>query len=230
MNSNRKFFLHTPLENPLPELYSKTSDEDGVRHYTTPEGRIYSSVTTILSILSKDFLDKWRERVGIEEAHKITEHGCERGTELHGILEEYIKNRKPIFSLEKKSKVKIMFNRMQRVLDSSVDNVVAQEVPLYSDTLQTAGRCDLIAEYKNIPSIIDFKGATKGKKKDWIEGYFLQATAYSLMWEERTGIKISQIVIMMCGENDFSLPIFVEDRSKYEQRLKEVINEYYSRK
>ena len=115
-----------------------------------------------------------------------------------------------------------MFNRIKRVL-SMVDNIVAQEVPLYSDEYGIAGRCDLIAEWSKQLSIIDFKGSNKAKKIDWIQGYFMQATAYSLMFQERTGIKIDQIAILMSGENDFSCQVFLETRDKFIEPLKETI-------
>jgi genome maintenance exonuclease 1 len=176
-------------------------------------------------VLSKAHLEVWRDKVGEAEAKKISEHASNRGTELHAVLEAYVKNEPLIFPEDPRSKVRIMFNRLKRVLVNA-DNILAQEVPLYSDALKLAGRCDLIGEWAKTPSIIDFKGATKAKQVDWIQGYFMQATGYSLMFEERTGIKIEQIVILMAGENDFSCQVFVEDRTKFIEPLKDVIAEF----
>lgn len=218
-------FTHKPPIQ-LPELTAET--KDGKRHYTTPDGNVYPSVTTVLSVLNTDALEEWRERIGREEAQKISEHASSRGTDLHAVLESYLKNEAITFPEDPRSKVRIMFNRMKRVL-GRVDNIVAQEIPLYSDKLKVAGRCDLIAEFDSIPSIIDFKGADKAKKKDWIGSYFQQVTGYSLMFEERTGIQVNQIVILMCGENDFSCQVFVESRDKYISHLKETIGLYTSK-
>jgi hypothetical protein len=215
-----KTFTHLPLQTPLPELSADTTDHG--RFYTTPAGNVYPSITTVLSVLSKEHIGKWKEKVGEIQAKEISEHASNRGTELHAILESYLNNEELIFPTDPKSKVRIMFNRMKRVLNN-VDNVIAQEVPLYSDELGIAGRCDVIAEWIKKLSIIDFKGSTKAKKVDWISGYFMQATGYSLMFEERTGIKIDQIVILMSGEDDFSCQVFVEDREKFIEPLKETI-------
>ena len=215
-----KIFTHTPVKADLVDL--STITKDGKRHYTTPAGNVYPSVTTVLSVLSDDAIEEWRKRVGEEEAIAISEHASTRGTNLHACLEDYIKNKEIQFPEDNKSKVKIMFNRLKRVLDD-VDDVLAQEVCLYSDRLRLAGRCDLIANYKKIPSIVDFKGSTKAKKRDWILGYFIQAAAYSLMFEERTGIRVEQIVILMSGETDFSCQVFVDDRKNYIHQLNEVI-------
>lgn len=222
-----KIFTHIPLAEPLPELSADTTDNG--RFYTTPEGNVYPSITTILSVLSDDYLEKWRNKVGETKATEISEHASNRGNELHAVLEDYLRNKEPIFPTDPKSKVKIMFNRMKRVLNN-VDNIIAQEIPLYSDALGVAGRCDVIGDYSIVRSIIDFKGSTKAKKVGWIEGYFMQATGYSLMFEERTGIKIDQIVILMAGEGDFSCQVFVEHRDKFIEPLKETIKLYKAQK
>ena len=215
-----KKFIHTPLQISLPELECITTPTE--RFYVTPNGDRYPSITHVLSILSEDAIKKWQKRIGQEEAQKISEYTSNRGTDLHSVLEMYLKNEPLAFPEDPKSKVRTMFNRMKRVL-SKVDNIVAQEVPLYSDILKIAGRCDCIAEYNKLLSVVDFKGSNKAKKKDWIVSYFLQATAYSIMFEERTGMKAEQIVILIAGENDFSCQIFVENRDKYVQQLKETI-------
>ena len=218
-----KVFTHIPLSNPPPDLECVTTPT--ARHYVTPDGNRYPSITTVLSILSDEAIEEWRRRVGQEKAAQISEYASNRGTNLHACLEDYIKNKEIIFPNDEKSKVRIMFNRMKRILND-VDDVVAQEIPLYSDKLGIAGRCDLCASYKMIPSTIDFKGSTKAKKRDWILGYFIQATAYSLMIEERTGHKTEQIVILMSGETDFSAQVFVDDRKNYIHQLNEVIARY----
>ena len=49
------------------------------------------------------------------------------------------------------------------------------ELPLYSSTIGVAGRCDLIAEWDGVLSVIDFKSSTSPKKREWVTPYFLQA-------------------------------------------------------
>jgi hypothetical protein len=49
-------------------------------------------------------------------------------------------------------------------------------------------------------------------------------TGYSLMLEERTGMKAEQIVIFMVSEDDFSCQVFVERRDGYVQQLKDTIS------
>ena len=85
-----------------------------------------------------------------------------------------------------------------------------------------AGTADCVAYYGDKLSIIDFKTTSKLKKEEWIKKYFLQTTAYSLMWEELTGKKIDQIVILITGE-DGSRESYIRNRDDYVEELEEVV-------
>ena len=92
-----KLFTHIPLDPALPELSADTTANG--RYYTTPDGNVYPSITTILSVLSKDHLDDWRDRIGEVAAKEISEHASNRGTDLHAALEAYLKNESWSFRL-----------------------------------------------------------------------------------------------------------------------------------
>jgi len=186
-----------------------TTGETG-RTYLTPDGNRYPSITTVLHILSGDAIAQWRKRVGEEAADAKSKHATDRGTALHAAIETFLKN-EDISDVD--PKIKILLNRARLTL-RRINNIVVQEAPLYSDKLEVAGRCDVIGEFDNIPSIIDFKTADKIKKEEWIYSYFLQTTAYSIMWEERTGRKIEQIVIIIVGE-DGSCVTHIKNRADY---------------
>ena len=83
----------------------------------------------------------------------------------------------------------------------NISTVVGMETPLFSDTLQLAGRVDCVGDYKGVRSIIDFKTSTKMKRKEWIDSYWIQCTAYAIMWYERTGEVIDDLVILMVAES-----------------------------
>jgi genome maintenance exonuclease 1 len=90
-----------------------------------------------------------------------------------------------------------------------------------------AGRVDCVAEYNGKLSIIDFKSSKSAKKAEWIEGYFAQATAYAIMWQEMTGEPIDQVVILV-SSMDGTHQEFVRKSIDYVPRLKEMIDGYYS--
>ena|ERR1700675_597852 len=176
-----------------------TENGSGKRMYATPSGVIYPSITTILNILSEDHLQKWRKRIGDKEADRIGKYSRERGDVIHDMVEKYLKNQDPKDFLPQDPMLKILFKQMRPYLDK-IDLIEALETPLYSDKFKLAGRCDCIATYDGITSVIDFKGSGKEKKESWIKNYYIQASFYAAAYFERTGIWIPQIVIMITGE------------------------------
>lgn len=193
---------------------------DGIRHYQTPVGT-FKSVTTILGEkLDKSGLLAWKERVGEEEAAKVSGIASRRGTAIHNLAESYLMN-DPNW---KKGAMPVnldTFSRIRPILDANVGSVYGIEIPLYSAKLKAAGTCDLLAGFQGVNSVIDFKTSKRVKKEEDIEGYFLQATVYSIMAEELTNLKFPQIVIIMSVDDDESL-VFVKDRNQYVDRVLEV--------
>ena len=110
-----------------------------------------------------------------------------------------------------------------------IDNVRAQEVPLWSHTLKLAGRVDCVAEFDGKLSIIDFKGSTRRKSPSNITNYFCQATAYSIMWNEMMGEEIDQIVILISSE-DGANQVFVKQPVDYVRELKRAMEIYNASK
>jgi len=105
-----------------------------------------------------------------------------------------------------------------------IDRIRALEQGLYSTSLGIAGRVDCIAEYDKELTVIDFKTATR-KRDEINENYLVQASFYSIAWEERTGEKINQIAILTTTE-DGKLDVYRDDPSNHVGRLKEMIEEY----
>lgn len=187
-------FTHCPVV--LEDLVSETTDAGRV--YITPSGLRYPSVTTVLSLHTKQGIDKWRERVGEEEADKIGRRAAARGTRFHKYTEDFLKNQ-PV--LCESFFDTLMFSEAIPAL-YRIDNIQAQETALYSDHLRMAGRVDCVAEFDRKRAIIDFKTATGEKDPDHVQHYFMQGAAYAIMYEERTGIPISRIVLIIASEND----------------------------
>lgn len=202
----------------LPELVAETLETG--RTYMTPEGAYYPSITTVLSINSKEGIAKWRARVGEEEANRISRIASERGTRVHEMCEDYINNHYangkevPNVANDREN-----FLKIKRILDENVGKVYALEVPLYSDTMEIAGRTDLIAEWKGLgPAVIDFKTASKPKEERYIGNYFEQGSGYCEMWDERIGWPIDNIVIVIAVDNN-PAQVFIKKRDDYLPKL-----------
>lgn len=221
-----KKFEHVNYDLGYSDLNTETTDTG--RFYATETGVKYPSVTTVLSILTEDAIQAWRKRVGAEEANKISHRASTRGTAVHAIIEKYIDNDEN-YKEDFMPNVIDNFLSVKQVLDNNIGKVYAQEVALYSNHLQLAGRVDCIAEWNGRLSVIDFKTSKKLKKKEYIENYFIQESAYAIMWEERTGIPITQLVTLIAVDDE-EPQVFIEHRDNYAPKLLDTIKEYKRRK
>ena len=201
----------------------KTETVDGKRIYETPNGDKYISITSLLSNLSKASIQKWRERVGEDEARKITTQASRRGTSVHNICESYIKNEYGHLDGRMPNEVDL-FSSIQPLLNR-IDNIHVVEGSMWSDHLKLAGRTDLIGEFDNRLSVIDYKTSSKKKTWEMCNQYFMQGTFYAIAYEERTGIPVDTIVIIMAVENEQPL-LFIEKRDRWIEPLKEIITKY----
>ena len=190
-----------------------TETINGKRFYVTPGGNKYPSVTTITSQYNKQSIMEWRKRVGEEEANRISSKAAGRGTRVHTMCENYLNNQEDYLQKQMPDAI-VMFKTLQPLLNEYVNNIHALEVPLYSDYLRTAGRVDCIAEFDGAISVIDFKTSSKPKEDKWIENYYMQCSAYAVMFEERTGIPVSRIVVMIAVDGE-KAQIFVKKRNDY---------------
>lgn len=219
-------YIGSPLQ-PIDFAVQITEDGSGKRRYRTPTGQVFPSITTILSIMSEVHLAKWRKRVGDVEADKIGKYARERGDAVHNLFEQYLKNKDPKEFLPKDPMLQMLFKQIRPRLDL-IDQIQIQEKPLYSNRFELAGRCDTIAEYDGVLSVIDFKGSGKEKKEEWIENYFIQAAFYAYAYFERTGIKVPQIVIMISGEIG-GAQVYKEKPWKWWDKLAKIRKQYKDR-
>jgi len=219
-------FNHVKLDALNFELESVTTESG--RTYKTPSGKEYPSITTVLSSYNKKALFEWRQRVGEEEANRVSRKASNRGTKLHNTVEKYLLNEmSPLQMHTIMPDTKELFLKLKPFLDTNVNNIYGIEQPLFSDELRLAGRCDCIGEWDGKISIIDWKTANYTKEKHQITNYFMQASAYAEMFGERTGVAIDQIVIAIAVENE-PPQIFIEDKSKYIPELKNYIGKYWN--
>lgn len=209
-----KFFNHNIIT--LDGSLNEETTETG-RSYKTPDGT-FPSVTTVVGFEKQQFFAEWRKKNPKESVRVTT-----RGTEFHSLIEKYIKNETIDFDSLMPNMVDI-FVTMQPLLHR-IDNIRMLEAPLWSSLLGLAGRTDCIAEFDGTLSIIDFKASTKEKRKKDVDNYFMQATAYAMMLQERTGIKVEQFVILIACEDGTS-QIFIDKPIKYVKPLSEIIERY----
>lgn len=200
-------------------------DSDKGRVYETPSGRAYPSVTSVTGLLGKEAIYEWRKRVGEEEANRISTKAAKRGTRVHALCEDYLNNKSvepDIFEIETWNSI------VPELL--KIDNVHCLETQLYSDHLRVAGTVDCIAEYNGRLSVIDFKTSKRAKSRDDIHGYFMQTSAYAVMFEERTGIPVDTLVILMTVDEQSEASVFIEKRDNWIGEFVELRETYFKLK
>ena len=164
-------FTHTNVPQ-FEELDAKIVNS--LRWYTTPSGKKYPSVTSVLGHKEKPWLEDWRQSLGPQKADKETARCAERGEAVHELIEKYLNNESD-FTRGYKAEYVTGFNQLKFYLNR-INNIRTQESALYSDVLKVAGRVDCIGEYDGVLSIIDFKTSNNYKDRQMIEDYFKQIT------------------------------------------------------
>ena len=201
----------------------------GMRFYEAPDGNKYPSITTVLGKQpgKQEGLQKWRERIGEEQARIVSGKAARRGTAFHNICEDYLNGVEDITHHKDKNFLAYcMFGEMKSHLDDKIKEVVLQEQTMYSSKYKVAGRCEFIGVYNNTLAVVDFKTTTTPKKEEWIEDYFVQCTAYASMYEEHTGDSIEDIVIMMVAE-DGQVQIFEKKTKDFLPTLEQYMDNFY---
>ena len=186
-------FNHVPVEiGKLVQVNAK-----GGRYYETPSGAKYPSVTSVTRLHNQESIQAWKEKVGEEEANKISRRALARGNTIHSLAEKYLLNEGD----KSDDFTRSDFGQMIPYLDK-INNIHCLETQLYSDHLQTAGTVDCIGEYDGKLTVIDFKTSAKLKKREWVKDYFMQCSAYAVMYEERTGTPIERLLLIINVEDE----------------------------
>lgn len=194
-----KIFKHNIIE--IPKIIL---DESNYTHiYLTPDGKRLRSVTTMInktkSKEDKKKLSDWREQQGVKLADYIMTTAGSIGTETHRLNENYIRMESDDtnYSLLSQAHHKKFIPYL-----NNIGTIYGIEAKLYSIQMKLAGTADCIAEYDGKLSIIDYKTKRSKQRREWMQDYFLQTTAYAKMWEELTGMVIEQLVILVSSEQD----------------------------
>jgi genome maintenance exonuclease 1 len=198
---------------------------NGLRHYEC-NNQWYPSVTSILSATKsdeeKESLKRWRLKVGKAEADRISAEACSRGSEMHSLCEKLFKGEE----LGEISDFALPVWHSIRPLLARVHPIMLEEF-VYHESLKYAGRFDCFGSFDGCHhTMIDFKTSTKPKRKEWIEGYFVQAVAYAGALYSLTGQQVDSVVILIATPGRLAQS-FVIDRAEmldywaaWKQRLK----------
>ena len=109
-----------------------------------------------------------------------------------------------------------------------ISEVWGSEVPLYFPELY-AGTTDCVGVHNGDESILDFKQTNKPKKREHIDDYFIQLTAYAMAHNEVHKTNIRKGVILMCSK-DYEYQEFILEPADFDywtERWCKRVEEYY---
>jgi len=215
---------------PYPYQEFKRKSVNGKRLYENPYGEPVPSVTTILDKTKpkekREALANWKKRVGEKQAQEIVTEAANVGTQMHNMLEAWVKNEEYIG--ESTIQSRMMADTVKQNVEPYLDEVWGSEVNLCYPGLY-AGTTDLVGVYKGKPTIMDFKQTNKPKKREWIEDYFMQGAAYGMAHNELYGTTIENIAIFMCSR-DCEWQLFeveAKEFKEWEEKWALRVAEYY---
>ena len=174
-------------------------EENEMRFYKDSNNDLVPSVTTVLDATGdKSGITQWRRKVGPAQADAIVQESTLIGSAVHEAIENYLLGKSWSNFTEDRNGflAKSISSKFISSCLNGIDEVWGLESGLILDGLY-AGTADCIGVYKGLPAIIDFKTAKKLKRKDWIEDYFLQCSAYANAHNVMFETSINDLVILM---------------------------------
>jgi len=174
-------------------------EKNEMRFYKDSNNDLVPSVTTVLDATGdKSGITQWRRKVGPAQADAIVQESTLIGSAVHEAIENFLLGKSWNDFTEDRNGflAKSISSKFISSCLNGIEEVWGLESGLILDGLY-AGTADCIGVYKGLPAIIDFKTAKKLKRKDWIEDYFLQCSAYANAHNVMFETSISNLVILM---------------------------------
>ena len=178
-------------------VHVSRSTDQGSRSYNVGGTKLPSVTTVLAQTKDQTYLDKWKAKVGYEEAERIKNLSSKRGTSMHKFIEKHITGAGYDDLTEVGVQAKPMAQKIIEIGLTPVDNYFGSEVMLHYPGLY-AGATDLVCEHNGLETIADFKQANKPKREEWIEDYYLQIAAYAMAHDYVYKYNIQQGIIMVC--------------------------------
>jgi genome maintenance exonuclease 1 len=216
----------------LPHYSAKRVRRDRKMLYEI-EGHCYPGVTSVLNATkpaeAREALQRWRQRVGNEEARRISGQASSAGTRLHKQIAAYL-NDDPIAI---PPELVGYWTSIEPVL-AQVEEVLLVEGAVWHSQ-GFVGFPDALVVFNGEAHLCDWKTALRPKRKDWVEDYFLQIAAYreaALQVYEAYGIEVTRGLIAVALDHQpaqlFNLSL--QDLTHHWHNFQRRLQEYQARR
>ena len=198
------------------------------RHYFTPSGK-YPSITTILSATANMiWLERWKQKIGIEEANRISKEATDRGEAVHSYFERHFSGEdinSDLIADKEHFDLIGMTTRLIKAGENNITKIYAQEIAVWDNNIGCAGRLDCVGEWRDEPAIIDIKTSKKKKYISQVKDYFIQTAFYAEAHNQMFDTNLNKLVILITVENGPVQALYA-DRRHHIPDLKYRINQY----
>lgn len=176
------------------------------RHYqcvgfpNVPEGMLLPSVTTVLSSMAPVAkimaIMNWRKRVGDEEANRRIRLAANRGTWLHGVIEDWFNGEDIEHHLEKAGDWLPYYKVVEPFLQGIEESLLVESAVAWFDDKQLrgySGTLDMVAQMTDGKiALLDWKTSYKEKPDYQLADYKRQLGAYSMAAEQMYDCSIDE--------------------------------------
>lgn len=186
----------------------------------------YPGVTKVLSA-TKDMtgLDAWRRSVGDAEADRIVRESQAIGSSLDKMFNESLTSDMFEESLYKDEPGYKLFRQLKPALAKL--QPISVQMKVWSDHMKMMGYLDCLGLYDGKLTLVDCKNSKKEKREEYLEDYFLQCTAYSMMIYEMLGLKVGQLALFIARRDSAFPQIIVRDIKPWVPEVLKRVKNYY---
>lgn len=171
---------------------------NGVQYYSSPQGLLYPSVTSILwatkPLAQKQALFNWRDRLGQAEATRVTAEASTRGIRLHKYCQLVLEGQ-PTGKITPKALP--FWQSIQPALAEIRDVQYTEQLVCHS-LYRYGGQLDAFATFQGVTNtLIEFKTATQPRSPERLTEHCLQTIAYAGALQAEFGLCTNQIAILI---------------------------------
>lgn len=147
---------------------------------------LYPSVTEVLKVIEKSYLDAWRHKVGRQEADRVMRNAAAFGTRVHSVAEHVARG-----GWQVNGELEPYALAIREFLDTYVDEVLNTELELVSHNMRFGGTVDLYCRLKDGSyAVVDYKTSSQLTRE-----HGLQTAAYALLCRE-SGKKVNRRIVV----------------------------------
>ncbi|MDR1104267.1 MAG: PD-(D/E)XK nuclease family protein [Endomicrobium sp.] len=175
-------------------------------------GNDYFSVTEILGAIRKIGLEMWYKTHTAQECDEISAKSKEIGTQIHEMIESYVKEKEGVVKTKYKEEVNTGLKSFLKFRSEHPEiKLKWAEQKLTNDDLKLNGTVDCIGEENGDLVIVDWKtGECKEKELPAIyPEYILQVSAYAALYEicmkPKSSIRKAYVIVFAKDKEAYAL-------------------------